>query len=97
MKRIGFIIVLLVTMAVAAPTGAHPLAGGETKRAILASLKAPGRVGLGNDGASDWIYVDHRIHRRWRHVGPGGEGIPFDCRRARMLRQVAHDLRIQCR
>src|SRR5579872_4028544 len=52
-------------------------------------------VGPGALGASEWIYIEHRIHHRRRYGGES-EGILFDCRTAGMPRRVARDLRIQC-
>ena len=125
MKRVVFTIVMLAAMAVAASASAHHLATGVTKRAILESLTAPGRVnnghncrtralpcwrvlvsgnswataqdiGPGNDGAGEWLYIDHLVRHRWRYVGGEGEGILFACRQDGMSPSIARDLRITC-
>jgi hypothetical protein len=53
-------------------------------------------VGPGNDGAGEWLYIEHLIHGHWRYVGGEGEGILFRCRKAGMPPNIARDLRIVC-
>jgi len=53
-------------------------------------------VGPGNNGAGEWLYIDHLIHHRWRYVGGEGEGILFACGKHGMPSNIARDLKITC-
>jgi hypothetical protein len=53
-------------------------------------------IGPGNNGAGEWLYIDHLSHHHWRYVGGEGEGFLFACRKERLPPSIARDLRIAC-
>ena len=53
-------------------------------------------VGPGNNGAGEWLYIDHLIKGRWHYSGGEGEGFLFNCRKQGMPENIARDLRIYC-
>ncbi len=44
----------------------------------------------------EWVYVSHLRHGRWQYVGGFGEGIGLGCRKLRIPKAIAQDLKVYC-
>ena len=67
-------------------------------RVLISGSWATARdIGPGNNGAGEWLYIDHRQHHHWRYVGGEGEGTIFACQEKGLPSRVARDLKIFCK